>query len=119
MPASTSARASAFSWAGPSEISGRIGAASTPVGTPASRSRASASSRRRGWGVPGSLNLHTSSSTVPTENAVCTRVRRAASASTSRSRRMSVDFVRIENGLRASPSTSTIPRVSRYLPSHR
>ena len=32
---------------------------------------------------------------------------------------MSVDFVRIENGLRASPSTSTIPRVSRYFPSQR
>ena len=69
--------------------------------------------------MPGSLSFHTSSSTVPTENAVCTLVRRAASARTSMSRRMSVDFVRIENGFRASASTSTIPRVSRYFPSHR
>ena len=46
-------------------------------------------------------------------------MRRAASASRSRSRSTSADLVRIENGLRASESTSTIPRVSRYFPSHR
>ena len=48
-----------------------------------------------------------------------TSVRRAASASRSRSRRISVDLVRMENGLAASASTSTMPRVRRYLPSHR
>jgi hypothetical protein len=37
----------------------------------------------------------------------------------SRSRSTKVDFVRIENGLAASPSASMIPRVRRNLPSAR
>ena len=75
--------------------------------------------RWRGRGVPGSVIRHTSSSRVPIEKLVCTSVRAAAAVSTSRSRRISVDLVRIENGLAASPSASMMPRVSRYLPSQR
>ena len=62
--------------------------------------------------MPGSLARHTSSSTVPIERLQRTRVRSAAAASTSRSRTIIGDFVRIENSFRASPSASMIPRVS-------
>jgi hypothetical protein len=69
--------------------------------------------------VPGSVARHTSSSSVPIDRLTRTLVRRAAAASSATSRSTSVDLVRIENGLPASPSTSTMPRVSRYLPSAR
>ncbi len=82
-------------------------------------SLATASTRRMGWGVPGSVSFHTSSSRVPMEKLARTSEWAAASASRSRSRRMSVDLVRMENGLRASASTSTMPRVRWYFPSHR
>ncbi len=72
----------------------------TPHGIPPSFSAATASSRRIGWGVPGSVVRHASSSTVPTENAVATSATFAASTSRSRSRRIRVPFVRIENGFR-------------------
>ncbi len=55
----------------------------------------------------------TASSSVPIEKLMPTVVRLAASTSRSRSRRIIVDFVRIENGFRASESTSISPRVSR------
>ena len=55
--------------------------------------------RWRGGGVPGSLVRQTSSSSVPIEKLQRTRVRSAAAASTSRSRMIIGDFVRIENGL--------------------
>ena len=75
--------------------------------------RRSASTRCRGGGVPGSLLRQARSSSVPMEKLMPTEVRFAASASRSRSRRIIVDLVRIENGLRASESTSISPRVSR------
>ena len=46
---------------------GRTGPISTPHGTPAALSCATASKRRAGWGAPGSLSRHTSGSRVPTE----------------------------------------------------
>ena len=112
-PASMQARTTAESCSSPSESPGRIGATSTPQGTPASFRRATASTRRQGGGVPGSLLRQTSSSSVPIERLARTLVRSAAAARTSRSRRIMVDFVRMENGLPAAPSVSTMPRVSR------
>ncbi len=79
---------------------GMIGAIRTPHGTPASFSARTASIRLRGCGVPGSERRHASSSSVPIENAAATSVTFEASLSSSRSRRMSVPFVRIENGFR-------------------
>ena len=46
-----------------------------------------------------------------------TSVRCAAAANKAPSRSTSVDLVRIENGLRAADSVSTMPRVRWYLPS--
>src|SRR5207244_705518 len=82
-----------------------------PVGMPASLSLATASTRFFGCGVPGSLAFQTSSSSVPMEKLARTSARCAASVSTSRSRRISVDLVRIENGLACSARVSTMPRV--------
>ena len=113
------ARTTASSWSWRSERPGRIGATSTPQGMPASFRRATASTRLRGCGVPGSVVRHTSSSSVPMEKLIDTCVRRLASVRTSRSRSTNVPLVRIENGLRAAPRTSTMPRVNRYLPSAR
>ena len=79
---------------------GRIGAIRTPHGMPASFSARTASIRFRGCGVPGSLARHASSSSVPIENAVETSATLEASTSRSRSRRISVPLVRIENGFR-------------------
>ena len=101
-PASTQAATTSSSWAAPSDRPGRTGATSTPHRTPAARSRATASSRWRGWGVPGSVARHTSVSTVPIERLTDTSVRCDASASRSASRTTSVDLVRMENGLRAA-----------------
>jgi hypothetical protein len=67
---------------------------------PASFSARTASIRLRGCGVPGSLARQAASSSVPIENAVETWVTQAAPTSSSRSRRMSVPYVRIENGFR-------------------
>ena len=60
-----------------------------------------------GGGVPGSLTRQTSSSSVPIERFARTSVRSAAARKTSRSRRIIVDFVSTENGLRARPSVSS------------
>ena len=100
-----------------SERPGSTGAISTPHGTPASFSRLTASIRLSGGGVPGSVSFHTSRSSVPMETSSRTRVRAAASTSRPRSRRTSVDFVRMLKGLAASLSTRTIPCVRWYLPS--
>jgi hypothetical protein len=67
---------------------------------PARFSAATASMRFRGCGVPGSVRRHASSSSVPIENAVETSVTPAAWINRSRSRRIIVPFVRIENGFR-------------------
>ena len=99
-PASTHAFTTASSCSGESDSPGSTGATSTPHGTPAALSLATASTRRRGWGVPGSVSFHTSSSRVPMEKLARTSSVGAASASRSRSRRMRVDLVRMENGLR-------------------
>ena len=72
----------------------------TPHGTPASLRARTASTRLRGCGVPGSVRRHASSSSVPIENAVLTSVTSAASLNRSISRKISVPFVRIENGFR-------------------
>ena len=71
---------------------------------PASVRCASASTRFQGGGVPGSLMRQTSSSSVPIEKLTRTLVRSAAASRTSVSRWTIVDFVRMENGLRAAPS---------------
>ena len=91
---------------------GSTGATSTPHSMPASTSRRRASTRWRGGGVPGSLVRQARSSSVPIEKLTPMVVRFAASTSRSTSRRIMVDFVRIENGLRASESTLIRPRVS-------
>jgi hypothetical protein len=96
MHPSTTAR----SCSGASVMPGRIGAIRTPHGIPAWFSAATASRRFRGCGVPGSLAFHASSSSVPIENAVETSATCAASTSRSRSRRISVPFVRMEKGFR-------------------
>ncbi len=57
-------------------------------------------SRRAGLGVPGSTSRDSSLSTNPTDTFRPTSVTCAASAIRSRSRRISVPLVRIENGLR-------------------
>jgi len=98
---------------------GRIGAMSTVGAKPASANRRTASSRRRGLGVPGSTERHSSSSTKPTEKLTLTGVTAAASVSRSRSRVISVPLVRIENGLAWSRSAAMMPRMSRYRPSAR
>jgi len=92
---------------------GRIGAISTPTANPASVSVRTASSLRRGLGVPGSTARHMPSSTKPTENEIPTRVTWAASRSSCRSRRMSVPLVRIENGFAKSRNAARICGISR------
>ena len=74
-PASMQACTTSESCSSPSESPGRIGATRTPQGMPASVSRASASTRRRGGGVPGSLMRQTGSSSVPIEKFTRTLVR--------------------------------------------
>ena len=63
--------------------------------------------------MPGSVVRHARSSSVPIDRLTCTEVRRDASASTSMSRRIIVDLVRIENEFLASESAVISPRVSR------
>ena len=70
-------------------------------------------------GVPDSVMRQTSSSSVPIEKLTRTSACLLASTSRSMSRRTSVDFVRIENGLLRSVSASMMPSVRWYLPSHR
>ena len=118
-PASSAASTTARSCTGSSEMPGRIGAINTLVGMPASVRVRIASMRAFGCGVPGSVRRQTSSSSVPIENAALTDVTSAAAVSRSRSRVMSVPFVRIENGLRYSVSAPMMPRINRYRPSTR
>ena len=104
------AATSRSSWSGPSEMPGRIGATSTPQGTPARSSAATVSSRRSGLGVLGSVSRHTSRSRHPTDRSTCTRppfgrLRRARPRRGARA----VDFVTIENGLPAAVSAATMP----------
>ena len=100
-PASIAARTTSRSCSGRSVMPGRIGAIRTPVGMPACVQRprpprsapADAACRARSHARP-------SSSSVPIENAAETSVTSAARCSRSRSRRIRVPFVRIENGFR-------------------
>ena len=64
--------------------------------------RRSASTRRSGGGVPGSVAFHTARSSVPMENDTPTSVRSDAAASSAASRRIRVDFVRMLNGFLAA-----------------
>ena len=101
-PASMHARTTSDSCSSPSERPGRIGATSTPHAMPASVRRASASTRlpgrrRAGLADPPDLLVERADREVHAH----ARCARAAAASTSRSRCIIVDFVRIENGLRA------------------
>ena len=99
-PASMHASTTWRSWRDPSLMPGSTGAIRTPHGMPARFSAATASTRLRGCGVPGSVFRQTSSSSVPIENAVETSATSAAAWSRPTSRRMSVPFVRIEKGFR-------------------
>ena len=112
-PAVTHASTTAASCSGESDMPGSTGAIRTPQGMPAAFRRATASTRRSGGGVPGSLARHTSSSSVPIERLQRTRPARAASASRSVSRRIMGDLVRIENWFPAAVSSAIRPRVSR------
>ncbi len=106
-------RTAASSWAGESDRNGSTGPISTPQRSPRSAMAAQMPSRRRGLGVPGSTSRESSSSTNPTDTFRPTSVTCAASAIRSRSRRISVPLVRIENGLRASRSAPMMPGISR------
>ena len=112
-PAARQAPTTASSCSGASEMPGSTGATSTPHSMPASLSRRTVSTRWRGGGVPGSVVRHACSSSVPIDRLTRTDVRRDASASTSMSRRIIVDLVRIENEFLASESAEINPRVSR------
>ena len=65
--------------------------------------------RRSGAGVPGSMARHSDLSTKAAETFSPTSVTSAASSSRSRSRRISVPLVRIENGFAASRSAAMMP----------
>ena len=85
----------------------------TLASMPASTSCVSARSRCRGGAVPGSVVLQTSWSSVGTENVTDTSARRAASASTSRSRTISGPRVMSPKGVAARPRVSMHARVRR------
>lgn len=97
-PAAAIARTLARSWSGWSPRNGMTGAISTPQSMPFSLRVRTASRRRAGEGVPGSTVRHSASSTKPTETEIPASVTSAAWRSSSRSRRISVPLVRIENG---------------------
>ena len=112
-PASAHARATARKLSSEEDSPGNTGATSTLGRSPASASFASASRRCDGGAAPGSVRAASSSSTLPIDSATPTSVTLAASTSSSRSRRIMLDFVRMENGFVRSASTSTRPRVRR------
>ncbi len=112
-PAAAMARTVALSWAGSSPRKGMTGAISTPQPMPRSPRARTTSSRRSGAGVPGSTVRHRSGSVKPTETDAPTSVTRAARASRSRSRRISVPLVRIEKGFARSVRASMMPGISR------
>ncbi len=116
-PASAQASTTSRRLASESESPGSTGATRTPHEMPRAVSRRSASTRRSGGGVPGSVSDHTERSSVPTEKLTDTSVRSDAAASRAASRRIRVDLVRMLKGLRAPESVSTIPLVRWYLPS--
>ncbi|MCW2961044.1 MAG: hypothetical protein JWM90_1431 [Thermoleophilia bacterium] len=93
--------------------SGSSGASATFVSMPASTSMRTARSRLLGGAVSGSVARHTSSSIVGIETLTSTSVRLAAATSTSMSRTIIGPRVMIEIGVRAVPSASMQPRVSR------
>ena len=99
-------------WLGESVRNGSTGPISTPQRSPRPVSAAQTASLRSGLGVPGSADRESDLSTNPTETLRPTSVTCAASASRSRSRRISVPLVRMENGLRASRSAPMIPGIS-------
>lgn len=110
-PASTAASTTARRSLSESDRPGITGEMNTPQGTPARFSAATASMRFHGGGAPGSVRRHTSRSSEPIDRLVRTGTRSAAAASASRSRRMSVDLVRMENGLAPSAMAPMSPRV--------
>ncbi len=112
-PAAAICRTVASSCSGESDRNGTIGPISTAQGRPAAANAAHTSSRRCGLGVPGSRSRQSAWSAHPTDTASPTSVTSAAWQISSRSRRISVPLVRIENGLAASRSAVRIPGMSR------
>jgi hypothetical protein len=112
-PAAAICRTVASSCCGESDRNGTIGPISTAHGSPAAANAAHTPSRRCGLGVPGSRSRHSASSAQPTDTASPTSVTSAAWQISSRSRRISVPLVRIENGLAASRSAVRMPGMSR------
>jgi hypothetical protein len=112
-PAAAMARTVASTCSSVSVRPGSTGAMSTLTANPASLSFDTASSRRRGLGVPGSTVRHRASSTEPTDMAIPTSVIRAAATSRSMSRRINVPLVRMENGLPKSRRAARMPGISR------
>ena len=112
-PACRAAFTASASWSGPSEIRAGSARNATLVRIPASTSRRTISSRRRGGAVPGSVVRQTRSSSVGTETLTETSARRAASWSTSTSRQTSGPRVISENGVRRRESSTRQARVRR------
>ena len=112
-PASRAARTVSSSCAGASERPGMSGARATLVWIPASASRLTISSRRRGGAVPGSVVRQTRSSSVGTETVTETRRAPSGILQDSTSRQTSGPRVMIVNGVRARPSSTRQARVSR------
>ena len=79
---------------------------------PASVAARTVSSRAAADGVPGSMRFCSASSNTAIDIASETRTDAAASCSSGRSRRSSVPFVRIENGVPDSVSAETMPGIS-------
>ena len=116
-PASRAARTTSAIFAGSSDSPGRIGAIPTLASMPASINVRIARSRWPGGAVPGSVNRQIVGSSVGIENVTPTSARLLAYARTSMSRTISGPRVISPIGVRASPSASIAPRVSRKRPS--
>src|SRR5215204_5002710 len=82
------------------------------VGTPASDSRRSVSSRRSGVAARGSMTRAMRASSVVTDSATFTRLRRAMRARMSMSRCTRADLVTMPTGWPARSSTSRMRRMS-------
>ena len=94
-----------------------MGAIPTLASIPASTSVRIARRRCLGGAVPGSVRRQISSSMVGIENVTPTFARSLANARTSTSRTIIGPRVMSPIGVRASPSASIAPRVSRNRPS--
>ena len=91
---------------------GIIGAASTPAGTPARASSATACSRRAGVAARGSITRASAASSVVTDRYTRTSLRCAIERRISRSRSTPADLVTMLTGWLKRSSTSSTARVS-------